>query len=372
MKKIMRPMLAAAVLAVMTPGGAAAQGITGEYDNIGYGTKAAEFLLLPVGGRGTALGTAYTALADDATALYWNPSGIAFQRQGSVHLSRLDYLAGTSYTWAGLSVPLGSSATWVIGGQFGGFNYGDSPVRTVEQPEGTGSTYSNTMFVGGLTLAMNVTDRFSFGVTGKYIQESLANTTGSTFGFDVGTNYHLDVAGRPFRASFAIMNLGGEIDQSGSDLEQQLPNPDPSTPTRVDQTELRTQSFALPTQFRIGLAWDAWANANNRLTLVGDFWQPQQNNTSTALGAEYMFRPSGMEGFNLALRGGYAYEPDRTYSGEGVVGNFDDESDDGLSFGGGVGYRTSAEGGLGLSLDYAYRSMGLLGSNNLFSLSVSW
>ena len=370
MRKTMRPLLAAALLIGTVPAGAAAQGITGEQDNIGYGTKAAEFLLLPVGGRGTALGTAFSALADDATALYWNPAGIGLQRQGSVHLSRLDYVAGTSYTWGGLSVPLGAG-TWQVGAQFGGFDYGEQPVRTVDQPEGTGSTYSNTMFVGGLTLGMNVTDRFSFGITGKYIQESLANTTGSTFGADVGTNYHVDVAGRPFRASFAILNIGGEINQSGSDLNREVPNPDPATPNRVDQVEARTQSFALPTQFRIGLAWDAMRSENGQLTLAGDFWQPQQNNTSTAVGAEYVFRPTGMTGFNLALRGGYSYEPDRSYSVDGGS-DFGDEGDDGLSFGGGVGYRASGERGLNFMLDYAYRSMGLLGSNNLFSVTVGW
>jgi hypothetical protein len=370
MNKILRPVLVAAALCAAAVGDAAAQGITGEYNNIGYGTKAGEFLLLPVGGRGAALGSAFSALADDATALYWNPAGIGFQRKGSVHLSRLQYLADTDYTWGGLSVPLGSSATWLVGFQAGGFSFGDQPVRTVDQPDGTGSTYSNSMFVGGLTVAMNVTDRFSFGITGKYVQESLANTTGSAMTADIGTNYHTNVAGRPFRASFAIMNIAGELRQSGSDLNIEVPVADPSIPNRQDPAEFRTQGYSLPSSFRIGLAWDAVNSARNTLTLAGDFWQPAQNSTSTALGAEFTFRPSD-SGLAVALRGGYSYEPDRTYEARGDNGvAFDDDSTDGLSFGGGIGYRPTT--GLGLSLDYAYRNMGLLGNTNLFSVSIGW
>lgn len=40
------------------------------------GTKAASFLKIGVGVRATAMGEAFTALADDGTALYWNPPGL--------------------------------------------------------------------------------------------------------------------------------------------------------------------------------------------------------------------------------------------------------------------------------------------------------
>src|SRR5690606_18205719 len=236
---------AGAALLLAGPGAervAAQDPTTGKVDNIGYGTRSAEFLLLPVGARAAALGQAFSALADDATALYWNPAGISFLHQRSAHVTHIEYLAETSYTWGGIAVPLGGGS-WVVGAQIGGFNFGEAPVYTVEEPDGTGSTYSNSMFVVGGTLAMNVTDRFSFGGSVKYVQESLANTGGSALALDIGSNYHTEVAGRPFRAAFSILNLGGEIQLSGSDLIQNVGNPDPGTPDRVDQVALTTQSF---------------------------------------------------------------------------------------------------------------------------------
>lgn len=362
---------AGAALLLAGPGAervAAQDPTTGKVDNIGYGTRSAEFLLLPVGARAAALGQAFSALADDATALYWNPAGISFLHQRSAHVTHIEYLAETSYTWGGIAVPLGGGS-WVVGAQIGGFNFGEAPVYTVEEPDGTGSTYSNSMFVVGGTLAMNVTDRFSFGGSVKYVQESLANTGGSALALDIGSNYHTEVAGRPFRAAFSILNLGGEIQLSGSDLIQNVGNPDPGTPDRVDQVALTTQSFPLPIMFKVGLGWDAISTPTGRLTVAGEFWQPQQNNTTTALGLEYTLTPESMTGVSFALRGGYTYEPDRTYEAGGV--SFDDEASDGVAFGGGINYQPSAEG-FGLGIDYAYRRLGLLGNVNMFSLSVRW
>lgn len=358
------------MLLALLPRPAAAQERTSEkVDNIGYGTKAAEFLILPVGARAAALGQAFTAMADDATSLYWNPAGLALMRGPRVHVSHMDYVAGTSYTWAGAALPLGGLGTWVVGAQVGGFNFGDQPVYTLEEPDGTGAEYSASTFVGGLSLAMNVTDRFSFGGTVKMVQETFQNVSGRTMAVDVGTNYHTEIAGRPFRAAFSILNLGGEISLRGSDLIRRLPNPDPSQPEREDQVELSTQSFPLPIMFKVGVGWEALSTPQNRLTLAGEFWQPQQNNTSTAFGAEYVFSPTGLAGFSLALRGGYTYEPDRSFTLNGV--NFEDEASDGLSFGGGIAYRPSEEG-FSIGIDYAYRDLGLLGSSGLFSISIGW
>ncbi|MBX6363756.1 MAG: PorV/PorQ family protein [Gemmatimonadetes bacterium] len=362
--------LAAAALALVVGSGRAwAQGVEENRNNIGYGTKAGEFLLIPVGARATALGTAYSALADDPSALYWNPAGAALVKQPAASLSRLQYIADTNYTWGGLVVPLGLG-TWVVGAQFAGFSFGEQEIYTEDQPEGTGSLYSNSMFMAGGTLAMNVTDRFSFGGTAKFVQESLYKTSGSTIAFDIGSNYHTTVAGKPFRAAFSILNLGGNIKVDGSALVRSIDNPDPNQPPRQDQAHLTAESFALPVMFKVGLGWEAVSTATNSLWLNGEFWQPQQNSTSTAVGAEYTLHPSGSTGVSLALRGGYAYEPDRSFTGAGGV-DFSDKGSDGLTFGGGVGYRPS-EKGFGLSIDYAYRNMGFLGNTNMFSVSVTW
>ncbi|MEN8374255.1 MAG: PorV/PorQ family protein [Gemmatimonadota bacterium] len=343
-------------------------------DQIAFGTRAGEFLLVPVGARAAAMGQAASAFADDATSLYWNPANAGFASDKvNAHFSFYDYVLDTSYSWGGVTFPL-SGGDWVIGFQVGGFSFEDGLETTVAQPEGTGSTFSNSMFVGGLTAAFNVTDRFSFGATGKFVQESLADTDGSTLAVDLGTNFHTTVSDRMLRASFAILNLGGEIEQSGSDLEITVQNPDPNEPNRQDRAELRTQPFPLPVMFKVGLAYDAVSTASNRLMLSGEFWQPQQNNTSAAFGAEYTIMPEGVPGFSAALRGGYTYEPDRSFD-ETTVGtslSLDDDGADGLAGGGGISWRPSDPESFGFSLDYAYRHLGLLEGTNMFSVSINF
>ena len=58
--------LAMALAGSLPPSLAQAQN---QQDNTGYGTTAGEFLLLGAGARGTALGSAYSAIADDPSAL---------------------------------------------------------------------------------------------------------------------------------------------------------------------------------------------------------------------------------------------------------------------------------------------------------------
>ena len=45
------------------------------------GTTSAKFLSIGVGSNAVGMGGAYTAVADDATAMYWNPAGLSFHIQ---------------------------------------------------------------------------------------------------------------------------------------------------------------------------------------------------------------------------------------------------------------------------------------------------
>lgn len=55
---------------------------------------AGEFLGLGAGARATALGSAYVALADDATAGYWNAAGLSALRGRQVHLTHAEHFSG--------------------------------------------------------------------------------------------------------------------------------------------------------------------------------------------------------------------------------------------------------------------------------------
>ncbi len=44
------------------------------------GTTAAKFLSIDIGARAVGMGGAFTSIANDATAMYWNPAGLSFYK----------------------------------------------------------------------------------------------------------------------------------------------------------------------------------------------------------------------------------------------------------------------------------------------------
>lgn len=297
-----------------------AQGTNQGADNTAYGTTSAEFLLLGAGARGTALGGAFSAIATDPSALYYNPAGIALMDRGGVTVGTYDYVAETRYSWGGIAFPF-SGGSRAVGIQLGTFGFKDQPVYTAEQPEGTGSVYSVNQTVAGLTFAQNFSDRFSAGITAKGIFDNLGEASGQAFALDFGTNFHSQLSGHPIRFSFNVLNLGSNISYSGSALEVNVPrDPIPGeepVPQNPQPGELRTKDFPLPTIFRVGLAYDLITGDNNHLTLMSDFNQPNSNGAGFSAGGEWMSQQLGncvrvCPAWQLQLRCGQQPQPRRS------------------------------------------------------------
>jgi len=343
-------------------------------DNTGYGTTAAEFLLFGAGARGTALGTAFAAIANDVSALYYNPAGIALMPRAGALVGTYDYVAETRYSWGGLAFPFGGGSR-SVGISVGTFGFKDQPVYTAEQPDGTGSVYSVSQTVAGLTFAQNFSDRFSAGITAKGVFDNLGEASGAAFAVDFGTNFHAQLSGHPIRFSFVVSNLGTNLSYSGSALETDAPRDSIPGEAPVSQnpqpSEFRTKDFPLPTIFRVGLAYDLIAGDNNRLTLLSDFNQPNNNSAGFSAGGEWMSQRLGGSAFGFAVRGSYSYaaannldpvDPATTALG-------DEENLQGLALGGGLNY---GSGNFNVGFDYAWKYLGVLGATNFFSVSLGW
>jgi hypothetical protein len=343
-------------------------------DNTGYGTTSAEFLLLGAGARGTALGGAFAAIATDVSALYYNPAGAALIEHPGVIIGRQNYVADTRYSWGGVAFPF-SGGSRTLGFQIGTFGFKDQPVYTEEQPNGNGSTYTVAETFVGATFAQNFSDRFSAGITGKYVNDRLGTVSGSAVAVDFGTNFHSTLNNHPIKFSFTLVNLGSNLSYQGTGLRGGVPRTpitgEETVPTLPQQADISTKGFPLPTTFRVGLAYDLISRENSHLTVLGEFNQPNSNKPGFGVGAEWMTAKLGDTGFGFALRGSYSYagknntplvDPTQTALG-------DEENLQGLAFGGGVNYGVS---GFSLGLDYAYKYMGVLGPTNFFSLSLGW
>ena len=299
------------------------------------GTTAAPFLGISVGPRATAMGGAFTAVANDATALYYNPGAISRFGKSEFIFSQTDWLVNTHFNWIGMIYNMGEIGT--LGFSLTNLDYGEEEVTTVLEPEGTGETWGATDFAAGISYARNLTDRFSIGGTVKYIQMKVWNEKASSMALDIGllfiTGFH------DMRLGMSIANFGNDMRMEGKELLHRIdldPNSVGNNETIV--ANLKTEKWPLPLFFRVGLAMDVMKLAGNRLTLSVDALRPSDNteivNVGTELGIhEYVF-----------LRAGYK-------------SLFRDESEEGLTAGAGINLAWG--GAISLSLDYTYADFGL-------------
>ena len=182
------------------------------------GVRAAEFLTIPVGARGIGMGSAYSAVVDDISSIWWNPAGLGFLQQPEVMVTVVDYTLDLTYSYAAAAVPLGDGKI-VVGGFFGYLDVPDMEITTVSNPTGTGSTFNAYDFQMGGCVAYNLSDRFVGGMNVKYVHQDMwGNMGGNAFAIDAGAIYHTELMNHEIKFAFAIQNLGTNITMAGPSL----------------------------------------------------------------------------------------------------------------------------------------------------------
>ncbi len=314
------------------------------------GTTAANFLDISVGAPAVGMGGAFVSLSNDATALYWNVSGIANLEKHEVVLNHINWIANTKYDFAGLALHLGTFGT--LGLSFISLSMDDMKVRTVEKPEGTGEYFGAQDISIGLSYSKKLTDRFSIGFTGKYIQQKIWHMTANAFAIDIGTLFRTDLLGG--------MVIGASLSNFGSSMK--LEGRDTRYFIRVDDTKLGSNeripaniemdSWDLPLRFRIGVSTKAINTENYELTIALDAIHPNNDYQSMNFGAEFGFMQF------LFFRAGYQ---DVFLNG----------AEGGLSFGVGVNSKMLFSEAVA-KFDYAYSDFGRLENVHLFSVALQF
>jgi hypothetical protein len=313
------------------------------------GTVAATFLEIPVGASAVGMGSAFVSLANDATALYWNPAGSAWLVQSEVLAMHTTWIADTRFDYASLVLPLEGFGT--LGVNFTSLNMDDMKVTTVERPEGTGEYFSAGDFAVGVSYAHRLTDRFTIGFNAKYIQQTIWHESANAFAIDVGTIFRTDLIGG-LTIGATLTNFGTPMKMSGRDARQfgMLDPTKPGTNSQIPQ-DIQMDSWDLPLLFQIGVSTTPFKTDNYRLTIAADALHPNDNYESVNVGGEFAFQDI------LFLRGGY-----------NALGLPDREG--GASFGFGLSSNSFLSSSTTVRFDYAFRDMGRLSNINVFSLSV--
>ncbi len=312
------------------------------------GTTAAPFLEIGIGARAVGMGGAFVATANDASALHWNPAGMARLSQVEVMFVHTDWLCGLDFDFAGAVLPLGRWGS--IGASVTALSMSDMPVRTVEMPQGTGENFSAGDLALALSYGISLTDRFSIGFTGKYIYQSIWKESACGVALDIGTLFTTGFRGMRIGAS--LRNFGTDMRMQGDDLLI-FHDPDPKKLGNNDRifADLKTDSWPLPLTFQVGVAMEAWNSPLHRLTLASDAVHPTDNTESLHLGCEYAFREM------FFLRAGYN-------------NLFLRDGEEGLTLGTGVAVRLM--GHRAIRVDYAYADFGRLENVHRLSIGGSW
>ncbi len=313
------------------------------------GTSAASFLRIPVGARGTSMGSAFVSLADDASAVFWNPGGLSRIAQNALMVDHSPWLPGLQFNFITLVLPMGTAGT--IGLNVTSLGTEEMDITTPEQPMGTGETFTAASVAVGITYARSLTEQFSIGATVKYINERILNSSATGVGFDIGTIYDTPFSG--IRLGVSVSNFGSKMQIDGEDLNVRVdiaPEQEGNNQSVVGR--LQTDRFDLPLIMRVGLSWDVWQNENNRLTVSVDGINPNDNAQSVNIGGEY-----ALFGDGLVLRGGFN-------------DLFLDERETGLTLG--VGVKASIQGRIGFAANYAYQEFKHLGSVDRFSFVLNF
>ncbi len=245
------------------------------------GTTAADFLSINVGSKANGMGGAFTSIANDATAMYWNPAGLSFYKMKEVYLNHSNWIADIAFDYFGVTIPLQGSH--VLGFNITSVTMGDMEVTRYGN-EDTGETFSAADYAIGVTYALNLTDRFSIGFNGKYIQEIIANNHAGGVALDVGTLFKTPYG---FKLGTSISNFGPKMNMTGDDL---------LVPVDVDETiegngesvtgYLSTDYFDLPLLLRVGISDVIQFGRVARFTWAVDANSPNDNSVYMNIGGE--------------------------------------------------------------------------------------
>jgi long-subunit fatty acid transport protein len=286
------------------------------------GTAGAQFLEIGVSARAIGMGEAFLGVADDASTLYYNPGGLAALTEKEVIFTHIEYPADINFEFAGVVLPA-PQFSGTFGVSFYMLGMGSMPVTDYGHPHGSGQTFDAADYALGLSYAAGLTDRFSLGITWKYIAQYIETFRATGWGADIGLYY--DTGFRNFKICMTLANFGPDM-------------------------KFISEPYPLPIDFRVGSSIDIINSASSRLIFAAQASHPNDNLEKYNFGLEYWFNDM------VALR-----------AGKKVNYDYYDESD----FGGGMTFGAGARVpvmGVRLALDYAYQDMGWLDSVNRFTL----
>lgn len=287
----------------------------------GVGTTGAQFLKIGVGSRPAGMGGAFSALADDINAIYYNPAGLVSQRGKQASASYIQYFQGVTIGFLGYSQGVCENSAFGVGLNYltvSGIERRATDLDTATDTFGANDmalyfSYANSKLLEGISKGL------SFGANVKVIRQTIDTNAAQSFAADIATLYNSP--SKKFSAAFGIYNLGTAV--------KFVDTGDP-----------------LPLDVRLGLA----CHVNNSFVVAADIDDYLVDGLiNGSLGAEYAFNKI------ISARAGYKMSTEANKLG-GLSG-----------LGTGLGINV-----WGAQLDYAFVPFGDLSDTHRISISTKF
>jgi hypothetical protein len=305
-----------------------------------------KFLSNPVSAEAIARGTAAINSTYNSNGIFWNPALTSLiESNYDVSLNHHQWIADISYNAVAASFNAFDFAVITLSGTM--VDYGElfTTVRSnnAQGYEETG-TFSPAAYSFGLGFAQKVTDRFSYGLNVKYVNQDLGSawiaTAGETmddvnfnrqlkaytleaFAFDIGTYYDFQYKGITFAATLANVS---------------------------QEKKYENELFPLPFSVNFGATISPLQFLTDQMdghdiVLMFESHHPRDFGEKLKFGVEYNYSKI------VYLRGGY-------------ISNLDERK-----FSAGIGFK-QALAGVNLRVDYAFQDSGIFGNLNYFTVGM--
>lgn len=242
------------------------------------------FLKLGAGSRAVSMGEAYTAIANDASATYWNPAGLANLSGTELMFTHNKWLQDITNAFAAFGFRAGKNA---FGVSFMSNSIGGIERRVIASAEPLDVLNAHDIMFG-LSYARGFGENLSLGTTIKYLYQKIYIESASGLAVDFGFQYKTPLQG--LKTGFVFQNFGF-------------------------MSKLQEESTKLPQKARVGLAYQLPFQILSGEFLVAADWMKILESTSHInLGFEYNFIKY------FALRFGYqtGFEDKGIHGGFGV------------------------------------------------------
>jgi long-subunit fatty acid transport protein len=153
-----------------------------------YYGRANDYLQYGAGAKSLAMGGAYVALANEASAPYWNPAGLTQINEHQFLAMYAPFFEQTSYNFLSYVHPLGRLGTLAISDVLfhsGGYEEVDNTGDVIGRNK---SIFKNAVII---SYANRIYRRISLGASLKLIHERVMKYSGTGQGIDLGILYQL-------------------------------------------------------------------------------------------------------------------------------------------------------------------------------------